>query len=201
MASTDDTPRVRQRTVRVTLDATLIRPWRRGDRWTAEAGHFRAEGTSEKATADTLAAGVASFLAEYRPPTVLRFRGHVAVVSLDLSIDPARPVWHQEVIRPSGSGFSSIGSASSWDEAEADARHTLAQATTDWHDDASVHAAAEYVAGAERFRYGQYGPAELYRYAAWQRAAKAAMDDGRPDWHEWASSNADRFAVPRACTS
>ncbi|MEV8504518.1 hypothetical protein AB0368_06755 [Actinoplanes sp. NPDC051475] len=43
----------------------------------------------------------------------------------------------------------------------------------------------------------RYGPDELYHYAAWQRAARAAMNAGRDDWHEWAWEHHAQFAVAR----
>jgi hypothetical protein len=193
-----DTPRIRQRTLRVPLDATLTRPWARGQRWTAEAGHFRSDGATEKGAADALAAGVAGFLQEYRPPTVLTFRGHVVVVAVEMSIDAGRRAFHMEYVRPDGSRYSFIDTESSLAEAEAYARYELAQNATDWHDDASVQGAAAYVAGLGQSAYGLSGSDEIYRYAAWQRAAKVARDANRDDWHEWASDHASDYAVPRA---
>lgn len=194
----DETPRTRQRTVRVPLDATLTRPWARGQGWTAEAGHFMSFGATEKAAADTLAAGVAAFLADYRPPSVFSFRGHVAIVAVEMSTDRDRRAFHMEYVRPDGSRYSFISTESSRPEAEAYARYQLAQGdATDWHNDASVQGAAAYLTGGEQYGYGQYGPEEIYRYAAWQRAAKVAMDAKRDDWHEWATHNASEYAVPR----
>ena len=86
--------------------------------------------------------------------------------------------------------------ATSWAQAEADTRNNLAHRSTDWNDDSSVHEAAAYVARGPRGD-GLAGPEQLYDYAAWQRAAKAAMDEGRPDWHEWASAHQREFVVPR----
>ncbi|MEV0732420.1 hypothetical protein [Polymorphospora sp. NPDC050346] len=187
----------RRRPVRITLDATATRPPGRGRTWSAEFGDWRAEGVSEKAAGDALAGHLREFLVQYRPPTVLTFRGCVAVVTVDIGSAYAPITWHQQIVRRGGRVSSSSGSAASWEEAEAHARHNLAHISTDWHDDTSVQEAAAYLEGGDRFEYGQYGPDELYGYAAWQRAAKAAMDAGRHGWHQWASDHQAEFAVAR----
>jgi hypothetical protein len=187
----------RQQPVRVVIDATTTRPPGHRRTWTAEAGRWHADGTTEKAATTALAANLKTFLDTYRPPTVLAFRGYVAVLSVDLGDGSTdRPSWEERVVHPDGHISTSFGGAESWDEAEAGARCRLAHMATDWHDDASVHAGAAYLRGADRIGYGQYGPAEFLRYAAWQRAAKAAMDAGRDDWHRWAGEHATQFAVP-----
>lgn len=194
----------RKRTVKPPVDVTITRPPGRRARWIAEVptedaelSGWRAEGASERAAADTLTARMSAFLANYRPPEIITFRGQVAVLSIATTCDDGPPHWQYEIIdggkRAGSGGFS----ATSWAEAVADMRHNLAQRSTDWHDDASVWEAAEYLHGGDRFRYGQLGPAELLRYAAWQRAAKAAKDAGRADWHEWAGEHRDEFAVPK----
>jgi hypothetical protein len=188
---------IRERTVRVSIDATATRPPGRNRTWTVEAGHWRAEGATEKTAADLLANGLREFVLQYRPPAVLALRGYVAVVALDLGTVHAPLVWHERILHPHGRVGSSTGTAESWEEAEAHARHTLAQISTDWHDDASVQEAAAYLEGGQRHDHGQYGPDEFYRYAAWQRAAKAAMDAGRADWHQWAGDHKAEFTVPR----
>ncbi len=187
----------RERAVRITLSANAIRPPGRNQTWTVEAGHWRAEGATEKAAGDALAEGLREFLVQYRPPTVLALRGFVAVVAPDLGDAYTPLVWHEQIVHRDGHVSSSTGTAESWEEAEAHARHTLAQLSTDWHDDASAHEAAGYLEGGQRHGYGQYGPAEFYRYAAWQRAAKAAMDAGRDDWHQWASDHEREFTIAR----
>lgn len=189
---------IRRRTVRVPVEVTMVRPARRGGEWTAEAGQFRAEGATEKAAADALVTGLQALLRVYREPQVITFRGYVAVISPGLGDYRDPIVWHTQVVKPSGSSFYSSGTtAGGWEEAKADARCTIAHATTDWHDDDSVHEAARFLEGGERFDSGQYGPDELYRYAAWQRAAKHASDEGMPDLHEWATRHRNEFRVPR----
>jgi hypothetical protein len=69
--------------------------------------------------------------------------------------------------------------------------------STDWHDDGSVQEAAAYLDRGPTVAGDGYGPDELYRYAAWQRAARSAMDAGRDDWHEWASQHEAEFTVSR----
>jgi hypothetical protein len=190
----------RIRAVRVSLAATLTRPAGRRRQWTAELGEtpsWTATGTTEKAAADALAASVSAFVAEYRPPVVITFAGRAAVVSLDTDGEGAVH-WQVEIIRQDGSKMVSNTSAGNWTVAEAYARSWLAHDATDWLDDASVHAAAKFVAGDGLFKGGEYGPEELLRYAAWQRAARHAIDTGVEDFHSWAGEHEREFAVPPA---
>lgn len=188
------------RTVRISVDMHTSRPPGRGRAWTAETGHtsrphWRGEGATEKAASDALAAGLALFVHWYRPPVVLSFRGHAAVVSVDLDC-AGRLMWRQDWTGPNGCSGGSAGGAKDWDDAEAQARNDLAHRTTDWHDDASVHAAAEYVTGWNRF--DQKRADALYEYAAWQRAAKHAIDQGMgDDFHPWAGEHWREFALTR----
>lgn len=181
-------------TVRIRLGATAVRPAGRRQRWTVEAGYWRADGTSEKAAVDALAEGLREFLTHYRTPMVLSFRGHTAVLWLELGDSDRAMAWTGRVVAPDGRVFYSVGAADSWEEAEARARYNLAQRTTDWHDDTSVHEAAAYL-NARQVPDDWSGPDELYRYAAWQRAARSAMDAGREDWHEWASAHRTQFTI------
>jgi hypothetical protein len=186
----------RDRAVRVRLDATASRPPGRRRDWTVEAGYWRAAAPTEKAAADALTTRLHQFLTHYEPARLLTFRGYTAVVELDLGAEDGSLCWRRRVITPDGRVSLSGFGAASWAEAEADTRTSLAHQSTDWHDDASVQDAAAYLDRGPRGD-GRAGPEELYDYAAWQRAAKAATDDGRPDWHEWASAHRREFAVPR----
>ncbi|WP_433716991.1 hypothetical protein ACQP2U_42410 (plasmid) [Nocardia sp. CA-084685] len=106
--------------------------------------------------------------------------------------------WRQEIIRPDMRRTSiSFLSANDWDQAEALTRSDLAHLSTDWHVDASVHEAAAYVTGNRRSRENDSVADTIYRYAAWQRAAKAATDSGRSDWHEWATRHAAQYDIRR----
>ncbi|RSM47984.1 hypothetical protein DMB66_47190 [Actinoplanes sp. ATCC 53533] len=188
---------VRDCAVRVRLGATVFRPAGRRQRWRIEAGPWRADGASEKAATDALADGLQKFLTHYRTPTVLSFRGFTAVLSLDLADGDQTMVWTERVVDPGGLvSYSGVG-ADSWEQVEARARCNLAQRSTDWFDDSSVHEAAAYLTvspGPDDWS----GPDALYRYAAWQRAAQAAMAAGRDNWHEWATEHWAQFAVARA---
>jgi hypothetical protein len=188
---------IHHRGVRVQLDATATRPPGRGRTWTVESGYWRAEGATEKAAVDVLVARLRGFLTEYRQPTVLAFRGYTAVVTLDLGDGDHRVSWIQRIVAPEGRIHYSGHAADSWEQVEAYARHSLARLSTDWHDNASVQEAAAYLDRGPTATGDEYGPDELYRYAAWQRAARAAMDAGRDDWHEWASQHRAEFTVPR----
>jgi hypothetical protein len=85
------------------------------------------------------------------------------------------------------------------DDAEAQARYDLVRRTIDWHDDDSVHQAAAYLPQRRPNRGdSRCGPDELHRYAAWQRAARPAMEAGRDDFHEWAFAHEKDFALPPA---
>jgi hypothetical protein len=191
--------------IRVPLPVHTSRGWQRGAGWTAVVtlapdasgdSYWHAEAASEKAALAALTDGLESFLTGYRAPSVLTFRGFVAVVALSATNHPdTGPSWHQQVAWPDGHVSHSYESAADWAEAEASARHHLAQASTDWHDDASVHGGAAYLEAGRNIGHGQYGPDDFYRYAAWQRAARAAMDAGRDDWHQWASDNQADYAV------
>jgi hypothetical protein len=183
--------------VRVGLDATATRPPGRRRSWTVEVGHWRAEATSRRGTTDALAERLAVFLVRYQEPEVLTFRGYTAVVWLDLGDDYNAVTWRLRLIRPDGRISCSGFRAEDWDEAQAQARSSLAHGSTDWHDDHSVQEAAAYLDARPTPAGSPYGSNELYRYAAWQRAAQAAMQAGRDDWHDWASSHAKEFAVPR----
>lgn len=188
----------RQAELRVTVPAVLTRPPGRKQSWTAEWGSWRVSAPTEKAARDMLIAGMSAFLDLYREPTVIMYEGYVAVVSLD-TIECA-PYWHVQVFRPNGKRSTSSHCDGGWDHAEAYARWLLVHYTVDNHDDASVHAGAAFLAGGEQHEHGQYGPAELVRYAQWQRAAKHAIDAGIADYHTWACEHEreERFAVPPA---
>lgn len=185
----------RERTVQVRLDATASRRPGRSTPWTVEAGSWRADATTEKAAADALAAGLHRFLARYEPARLLTFRGRAAVVQLDLAADGSLS-WSHRVADPDGRTTTTVLAAADWAAAEACTRSALAHRTTDWHDDASVHAAAAYLDRGPRGG-DQDAADELYRYAAWQRAAHAAIEAGRTDWHAWASAHQREFAVRR----
>jgi hypothetical protein len=172
---------VRQRGIRIPVEATASRPPGRGRTWTVEVGYWRADATTEKAAVDILAARLRDFLTCYRQPTVLSFRGYTAVVMLELGDAEHAVSWTQRVVTPNGHVQYSGHAADSWEQAEAYARHSLAQLSTDWHDDGSVQQAAAYLDHGRTVPGDPYGLDALYRYAAWQRAARAAMDAGRDD--------------------
>jgi hypothetical protein len=185
-----------QRDVRVHIAATAVRPPRRGQPWSIEVGRWRAEGVTEKAAVAAITGRLRQFLTDHQGPRVVSFRGYVAVVAVDLG-DDYRPLrFIEQVIKPGGqvAGWSS-GSADTWEQAEAQARYGLAQRTTDWHDDGSVHEAAAYLAQGPKIEFDRHGPSELYHYAAWQRAAKAALAADRDDWHEWAHEHYADFTI------
>lgn len=190
---------VRDCTVRIRLGATAARPAGRRQRWTVEAGHWRADGSSEKAAVDVLAEGLQKFLTHYRTPTIVIFRGYTAVLSLDLGDGDLAMSWTERVVDPHGRVSYSGIAADSWEQVESHARYALAQRSTDWFDDSSVHEAAAYL----KSRPGPddwSGPDELYRYAAWQRAARAAMEAGRDDWHGWAGGHWAQFTIAQPIT-
>lgn len=195
MSTTERT--FRERVIRVPLDVTINPPRYRGGDWIIEAGRWRIEKPTQKAALDAFVTGLRTFLVEYEPPSVLTFAGHVAIVSPDLSGWVRPLVWRQDIVKPDGRQLPSIISVADRQEAEAHARQALAFHATDWFDDTSVQDGADYLVGGERYGYGEYGPQQLYDYAAFQRAAKAAMDAGHEDWHDWASRHAAEYAVPR----
>jgi hypothetical protein len=186
-----------ERGVRIRLDATASRPPGRRTGWTVEAGYWRADAATEKAAVDALAERLRVFLTQYQPARVLSFRGCTAVVEIDLGDDHNSATWRRRIVGPDGSVGWAVFGAANWDEAEAQVRHDLAQRSTDWHDDDSVHEAAAYLECGPSRADDRCGPDELYRYAAWQRAARRAMQAGREDWHEWASAHEREFAIPR----
>jgi hypothetical protein len=194
----DDDYTIHKRGVTIRLDATASRPpgWRKP--WTVEAGSWRVDAATEKAAADTLSERLRVFLTQYEEARLLSFRGYAAVVECDLGDDHNSVIWRRRMVSPEGRVDCAGFGAANWDEAEAHARHDLAHRSTDWHDDDSVHEAAAYLQHGPRLADGRHGPDELYRYAAWQRAARAATEDGRDDWHEWASVHAKEFAIARA---
>ncbi len=191
-------------TARVEVPVTVTRPPGRGQEWTATVGTdpvgpVFTTGKTEKATRDALTGQLAAFITRYGAPRIVTYGGHVAVVSIEPGEerDGRFRVLVQFVTPDGGTGGHVDTSAESWGEALAYARHWLAQRVTDWHDDASVHAGAVFLAGADRYGHGQWGPAEFYRYAAWQRAAKHAIDAGMGDgFHEWAGDHWREFIVP-----
>ncbi len=182
------------RPARITVEAATSRPPGRGASWAAEFGRWRTVGKAESATVKALADGMAAFLADYRPPVIITYGGYTSIVSIDMH--DGVPSWHEVVTGPNGY-CSTTGSGDGWELAIARARHSLAQRVTDWHNDASVHAGAAFVADAAKVDRGQFGPEEFYRYAAWQRAAKDALDAGRDCWHDWASAYWRQFEVIR----
>ena len=195
MTYTDYT--IHERGVRIRLDATASRPPGRRTTWTVEVGYWRAEAANEKAAVDGLTERLRVFLTQYQPARVLSFRGYTAVVEIDLGDDHSLATWRRRIVRPDGSLDWAAFRAGSWNEAEGQVRYDLAQRSTDWHDDDSVHEAADFLNQAPNRTDDRCGPDALYRYAAWQRAARAAMHAGRDDWHEWASAHEKEFAIPR----
>ncbi|ALG06323.1 hypothetical protein [Kibdelosporangium phytohabitans] len=183
---------VRDRTVLVRLTTTATRPPGRRQTWTAQAGHWHATASTEKAAADALAERLQQFLMHYEAPRLLTFRGHTAVV--ELAVGDGTLYWKRHIVTPDGRVTLSVFGANGWAEAETEARYTLAQQSTDWQSDASVHEAAAYLDRVPRDD-DRFGSAELYRYAAWQRAARAAIDNGRTDWHEWAGAHHQKFTI------
>ena len=172
------------RGIRVRVEATASRLPGRSQPWIVEAGYWRAEATTEKAAADALTTRLRDFLTHYRQAAVLSFRGYTAVVTLELG-DEYRPVsWTQRIVAPDGRIHHCGHGAETWEQARAFARHNLAQVSTDWHDDASVQHAAAFLDQERIASDDPHGPDEFYRYASWQRAARAAMHAGRRDWHE-----------------
>jgi hypothetical protein len=137
------------------------------------------------------------FLTHYERARLVSFRGYTAVVELDLGDDDNSVNWRRRTVRPDGVVGCAGFAAANGDDAEVQARHWLAHRTTDWHDNDSVHGAAAYLQAGPRCTDDRYGPDALYRYAAWQRAARAATEAGREDSHEWASAHAKEFAIPR----
>ncbi|GIG62946.1 hypothetical protein Lfu02_73180 [Longispora fulva] len=184
----------RDRTIRLPVPATAHRSAGRQQDWTIESGAFQATGRTERAAADTLTTTMTSFLTLYQRPAVQVFRGHTAIVSLEPSPDDT-PMWSEHVVRPGGSTSHSWFGAESLGEALARTRYNLARASTDWRDDGSVHQAVAFLDRRPQPPSG-FGAGDLARYAAWQRAAKAAIDAGVVDWHGWAGEHAKDFTVP-----
>jgi hypothetical protein len=182
-------------TARVPVN-TSRRPGRK-PHWTAQVGHWFADATTEREAAARLAQGIATLAETFNAPRIFTFKGHAAVVTAAFNGYQAEsPSWSVQVIRPDGHvGYSMSGGTRV--EVEASTRRNLAHLVTDWHDDASVHEGAAYLKDQGAVDYGQHGPEEFYRYAAWQRAARAAMDVGEPDFHAWATEHAHEFVVPR----
>jgi hypothetical protein len=182
-------------TARVTVKTTR-RPGRKAH-WTAQVGEWFADGKTEREAATRLAESIATLAQARTAPTVIMFKGHVAVISATQNpYQPGDLSWATQTAHPDGHvGYSSQGGTLA--EATASARHSLAQRVTDWHDDASVHEGAAFLDGLDAVDHGCYGPTGFYRYAAWQRAAKAAMDAGEADFHTWATEHAKEFEVPR----
>ena len=193
-----DTVRRRTHTLRIPLDATLSHPGSTRGSWTAEAGYWRFSAATAKATTEGLTEALATFLANYLPPKVLAFRGYVAVLLLNLG--DANPLFYQLTVDPRGRVQHSVHAADSWDVAEAQARRDLAHQSTDWHDDASVHAAAVYLAPNRKVAEGRYGPEALYTYTAWQRAAHNAHTRGLADWAQWADDHQADFTITPPAT-
>jgi len=186
------------RPVRLSVAATATREPGRGRDWTVEAGYWRSQGTTEKAASNALANALEAFIGAYQPPVVITFRGYVGLLWVQPGSDASNPLeWREQVAHPEGymshCGFEAAG----WDEAEAHTRYTIAQSSTDWHDDDSVHQAAAFLTTHKWTGRSEYGAEDLYRRAAWQRAAKAAMDAGHDDLHTWATANAKNYTVPR----
>jgi hypothetical protein len=176
---------------------TSRRPGRRSI-WTAHLGEFSAEGTTERGAVTRLAESIATFAQVFNAPRILTFKGRTAVITARQNGYQVNEVtWTVETVRPTGGGVGHMSTGGTLAEVTASARNNLAHMATDWHDDASVHEGAAFAAGPELDEDGQYGRNEFYRYAAWQRAAKAAMDAGVPDFHRWASEHAKDFEVTR----
>lgn len=188
----------RPRQLRLSITATVIRRPGRRSVWTATYGPWGVEGASEKAATERLIGNITDFLAQYQDPIIMSFRGLTTVISAALGHEPGQAIFASTTVDAAGNraGSSYTHHAGGWDEAVADARYNLAQRTTEWLDDASVHEAATYVGHPDTIG-DRYGADELYRYAAWQRAARCAIVDGRSDWHEWATMHATEYAVSR----
>ncbi len=193
-------------TARINVPARTSRAPGRRARWTAEIGSWRggwrAEGATEREALTRLTDAFARFITEHREPAIITYAGFVAVISAVPDTDPDShgTGWREEIVHPDGHRNLCYRTVEDFTAADAAARRTLAHLATDWHNDASVHAGAAFLEGCAGVEYGQYGPDEFYQYAAWQRAAKAALDSDNPecsDCHRWASDNWHSFEVPR----
>ena len=122
---------VRDCTIRIRLGATAVRPAGRRQRWTVEAGHWRADGASEKAAVDALADGLHKFLTHYRTPTIVSFRGYTVVLSLERAGGDQTMAWTARVVDPDGRVSYSGATADRWEQMEARARYNLAQRSTE----------------------------------------------------------------------
>ncbi len=183
-------------TTRVAIPTNTTRRPGRRSHWTAQVGDWWAEDSTEQGALKKLAAGIAAFAQAYEPPMVVTYKGHTAVISASFNTDGDGPSWTVQMVGPNGpAGLMMTGGTKV--EVNASARNSLTQRVTDWHDDTSVHEGAAFLEGLDGVGHGSYGPGEFYRYAAWQRAAKAAMDAGESDFHTWASEHACEFEVPR----
>ncbi len=196
-------------TARVTVPTTVTRTPGRRQAWTASAGDsgrhvghtWHADGNTERAATDALADMLGAFLTHYRTPVVQSFRGYVAILSVDVQAD-GQVGWWQEIVGPNTRSTSchrhTDSDGDGWAVAEARGWWTLAQVTTAWYDDESVHDGATQLIGNEKLAGGQYGPVEFYRYAAWQRAAQHALAQGMGDaFYDWATEHAHEFAIPQ----
>jgi hypothetical protein len=185
-------------TARITLPANTNRAPGRKARWAAHVGNWHAEATTEKGALALVADGVAAFVTSYDQPEIIAYGGYTGVISQTVNTEPGHaPAWIVQTVHQAGHVSMSYCARDSVAEVIAETKSHLAHLATDWHSNASVHAGAAYLAGGDVYGYGQYGPDEFYRYAARQRAAKAAMDADHADYHTWATEHAHEFTVPR----
>lgn len=185
-------------TVTVTIHArtyqTVIGQRRNGRAITGHSvalGPLSAEAATLAAARAARAAQVEAWTARDDDPIVLNYGGRVAVL---VPTPGTEDGWAETRFRQDGSHGSASWSAGTRREAEARARYHLVQsAIEDWSDDDALRAGAAYLLPDDTHEREIWGPRELYRYAAWQRAAQHAIEAGRPDFHAWACEHSREF--------
>ncbi len=186
--------------VRLTLDATDRAAYvytSRGSKLghVLTLGPVTAEGVSlprVRAEATARAARYLDALATDHAPIVVTFRGYTMVGWVEPG-HSEEVQWSTRTIGPDAGGWCSRAYEGGRFDREARMRYDLAQRTTDQLDDVSVRGGWEFIPASASDSWGTSLRDEFLRMAGWQRAARAAMDAGREDWHEWASAHTAEF--------
>lgn len=152
----------------------------------ATVGPLEVTERSQGAARQKLTETVEQLLDVLRDPEFITHNGKTLV--LYISTLGGVPTFGYRVIGITSGAISPTGET--WDQARRSALRHFLDLATDPHDDESV-------AGGVAFIRSQRGTdddvADFLRRAAWQRAAKAAIDAGEADYHRWACDHEREF--------
>ena len=148
-------------------------------------GPIVANARSAPAAKAAFAACVEAVLDNLGDPQLLALGGYVGVVWMTVCGGGETVEFRYRILHPDGAPGGSLFGFATAEEAERSCRLHLSQYATDYFDDDSVFAAWHFLLPDQRHDH--------LRYAAWQRARRAAEQVECADKHRWASEHQDEY--------